>query len=75
MKQFCYHLAKKSLKNKIRENFDEDFETFKRMVQTMWGCHDDVLPLVNNPDTTRCSESTQIRDMRRYNNQIYANRN
>ena len=56
IKCFCCHLAPNSLKIKVRENFGESFETFRRKIQAMWGCQDDMVPLVNNPvnyDSTR----------------------
>ena len=78
IKFFCYHIAPNPLKSKIRENFGESYEIFRRNIQAMWGCLDEIVPLVNNSvnyDWTRRNEQTQKRYTRRYNNHNHANRN
>ena len=75
-KFFCWHLAPNSLKLKIRENFNESYDIFKKRTQAIWNNQDEKS--LTNPvsyDRTQRNDRTQNDYTRKYNNRNYAHKN
>ena len=76
IKFFVWYLAPNSLKLKIRENFNESYDIFKKRTQAIWNNQDEK-PLANpvNYDRTQHNDRTQNGYTRKYNNRNYAHKN
>ena len=77
IKYFCWQLAPDALKLKIRENFNESYENFRKKVQAIWNCQDEKpLPNPVNYDRTQRNDQTQSNKYpRRYNNRNFEHKN
>ena len=76
IKFFCYYLSPLSLKTKIRENFNECFETFKKRTLAIWNCQEDKTPSsLINYDRSPQDNKIYKRNPRRYNNRNFEHTN
>ena len=76
IKYFCWQLAPDALKLKIRENFTESYDIFKKKTQATWNNQDEKS--LTNPvsyDRTQRNDRTQNGYTRKYNNRNYAHKN
>ena len=76
IKFFCYYLSPPSLKTKIRENFNENYDIFKRRTQGIWNCQEDkMLSDPVNCDRTPRTNQIYSTNPRRYNNRFIGHTN